>query len=269
MTATTHQLMLFTRLKPRTKWAGGRITDTDAVTLEDASRLASEHAGVEITTADFLRAAARGEILLRALAPRTVTFQPSRESDKPLLMPQNSIPTLPLNACKGLANVGQAMWRNCEDFEKLDTVLGEEFSRFTRWELDENESDLLTTLDDCRVTGLDVHALADAYIEASTQRNKESAWANGESTFVHSTKTRRDILTPVIEFAQAKCRDPNDAAEVWGVLQRLGEQKIPPLFGGSDDGVQYLSGGQAMYFKRKSLGQSLTRLGSLRRAKAR
>jgi hypothetical protein len=182
MTAMTNQLMLFTRLKPRTKWAGGRITETDAVTLEDASRLASEHAGVEITTADFLRAAARGEILLRALAPRTVTFQPSRESDKPLLMPQNSIPTLPLNACKGLANVGQAMWRNCEDFEKLDTVLGNEFYRFTRWELEENEPDLLTALDECRVTGLDIHALADAYVETQEPNTPAHAQVEGETT---------------------------------------------------------------------------------------
>lgn len=259
MTAMTHQLMLFTRLKPRTKWAGGRITETDAVTLEDASRLASEHAGVEITTADFLRAAARGEILLRALAPRTVTFQPSRESDKPLLMPQNSIPTLPLNACKGLANVGQAMWRNCEDFEKLDTVLGEEFSRFTRWELDENEPDLLTTLDDCRVTGLDVHALADAYIDASAQRNKKSLKAKGEPTLVHSTKARRDILTPVIELAQTMCRNPKDAAEVWGVMEDLAKKRTSPLFGATEEGIQYWKAGEVVIFGRGSLGKRLAR----------
>jgi hypothetical protein len=182
MTATTHELMLFPRLTPRTKWTGGRITDTDTVTLKDAARFASKHAGIEVTSADFLRAAARGEILLRALAPRTVTLQPCRKSDEPLVMPKNSIPTLPLNACKALANVGQAMWRNYEDFEKLDTILGKEFYRFIRWELAENEPDLLTTLDDCRVTGLDVHALADAYVETPEPNTPTHAQVEFETT---------------------------------------------------------------------------------------
>ena len=102
----------------------------------------------------------------------------------------------------------------------------------------------------------------------ATIKTPASVKANCASTHIHSTKARRDILTPVIEFAQTKCRNPNDAAEVWGVLQQLGEKKHPPLFGATDDGVQYLSDGQANFFKRKSLGQRLTRLGSSRKAKA-
>lgn len=105
---TTYQLPMFPGLEPRTPWQGGRITDTDVLNLTEAARLASVHAGAEITPADFLRAGGRGEIPMRAINPRTVTMQPCREADSPLPMPANSIPTLPLDACKALANTGRA-----------------------------------------------------------------------------------------------------------------------------------------------------------------
>jgi hypothetical protein len=84
----------------------------------------------------------------------------------------------------------------------------------------------------------------------------------------HSTKERRDILTPVIELAQKQCRDPRDAAEVWAVLQVLAEKGSPPLFGATEDGLQYFKEGIANTFKRKSLGQRLKRLSPRRTAKA-
>lgn len=173
---TTHyQVMMYARLKPRTKWTGGRITTIDTVTLDDAARFASKHAGVEITPADFLRAAARGEILLRACCPRTVTMRPCSETDEPLPIVENSLPTLPLAACKALSNGRPAQWRTYEEIKVMDTLIGKERCRFTRWELPENEPDLLTTVADCRVTGHDVHALADAYIETPEQTTATTA----------------------------------------------------------------------------------------------
>jgi len=162
---TEYQSPMFERLEPHTPFKGGRITDTDVLTLTEAARFASVHAGTEITPADFLRAGGRGEIPMRAINPRTVTMQPCREADASLPMPANSIPTLPLDACKALANTGRAAWRTIDWFEPAASFAGA-LCRFTRWQLPDSEPDILTTPDDCRVTGHDVHCLADAFTEA-------------------------------------------------------------------------------------------------------
>lgn len=97
-----HQIPLFERLTPSTPFQGGRLTDTDVLTLGDAARMASDHSGESVTVGDFLRAAARGEITMHAVCPRDVTMEPCREGDMPMPIPQRSIPTLPLGACLGL-----------------------------------------------------------------------------------------------------------------------------------------------------------------------
>ena len=79
------------------------------------------------------------------------------------------------------------------------------------------------------------------------------------SVFIHSTKARRDSLTPVIEFAQKQCRNPQDTAEVWAALQVLAEKKNGPLIGVTEDGLQYLKAGAAAIFKRDSLRKRLAR----------
>ena len=58
---------MFERLTPRTPWAGGRMVDTDVLTLAEAASMATKHAGEPVTIGDFLRAAGRGEITLRAI----------------------------------------------------------------------------------------------------------------------------------------------------------------------------------------------------------
>jgi hypothetical protein len=78
--------------------------------------------------------------------------------------------------------------------------------------------------------------------------------------FTHSTKVRRNTLTPVIELAQKKCRDPNDTAEVWAALQTLAQQKIAPLIGATEDGLQYLKNGDAANLSRNALRLRLRRL---------
>ena len=83
--------------------------------------------------------------------------------------------------------------------------------------------------------------------------------AVGASGVIHSTKARRDTLTPIIELAQEQCRNPQDTAEVWAALLVLAEKKSPPLIGATEDGLQYLNKGSADIFKKKSLGQRLAR----------
>lgn len=75
----------------------------------------------------------------------------------------------------------------------------------------------------------------------------------------HTSKVRRNTLTPVIEMAQSQCRNPNDTAEVWAALSVLAQKKHAPLFGATDEGLQYYKGGEAAIFTRKSLGKRLAR----------
>jgi hypothetical protein len=79
------------------------------------------------------------------------------------------------------------------------------------------------------------------------------------SRTIHSTKTRRNTLTPVIELAQTTCRNPKDTAEVWATLLVLAEQKHTPLLGATEEGIQYLNHGEAAIFKREALRKRLGR----------
>ena len=204
------------------------MADAELLTLPEAARLASKHADDEITPADFLRAAARGAILLKAVCPRNVTMRPCRPGDEPRQLVQGSKPTLPLIACELLSENGRATWRTMDWFEphviriprsrkvqaRIEAVEPREaetaprqqqasesaaapgakagpppdhpdpaakgikgnwadddegpgeLCRFTRWRLDDSEPDLQTVPEDCRVSGMDVHALADDYARA-------------------------------------------------------------------------------------------------------
>ncbi len=77
-------------------------------------------------------------------------------------------------------------------------------------------------------------------------------------TVTHSTKApRRYTLTPVIELAQSKCRNPTDTAEVWAQLLVLAENRTAPLIGATDEGLQYLDKGTAAIFTRDALNKKL------------
>jgi hypothetical protein len=82
--------------------------------------------------------------------------------------------------------------------------------------------------------------------------------APGRGT-VHSTKTRRDALSAVIERAQARCDRPDDPAEVWGQLQAMAEKQESPLLGATEDGIQYLKNGQAANLSRDALSKRVHR----------
>ena len=97
-----------------------------------------------------------------------------------------------------------------------------------------------------KASQVEVHNVKDQKTTDGTQgipAPKRPALLNNIS---HSTKTRRHTLTPVIEFAQSQCQNRLDTAEVWAALQVLAEKKHPPLIGATEEGLQYLKGGEVM-----------------------
>ena len=179
MQEISYQYPRFERLQPRSEWRGGRLADTDLLTLEEAAGFASKHAGEEITARDFLRAAGRGEITLRAIVHRAakvrkhdggVLFNKGEPNEN--IVPDGAIPTLPLSACQHLANAGRASWRTFDGFDERNGIL----MRYTKGMLADDEPDFETVPDDCRVVGYDVHALADEYTAPeSTQAEPQVA----------------------------------------------------------------------------------------------
>ena len=179
MQEISYQYPRFERLQPRSEWRGGRLADTDLLTLEEAAGFASKHAGEEITARDFLRAAGRGEITLRAIVHRAarvrkhdggVLFNKGEPNEN--IVPAGAIPTLPLSACQHLANAGRASWRTFDGFDERNGIL----MRYTKGMLADDEPDFETVPADCRVVGYDVHALADEYTASeSTQAEPQAA----------------------------------------------------------------------------------------------
>lgn len=174
----TYLYPMFERLKPRTPWTGGRMADTDVLTLADAASMATKHAGEPVTIGDFLRAAGRGEITLRAIVHRKANVQKhdggiycngGQENENKV--PAGAIATLPLTACQHLAAAGRASWRTFDGFEERDGIL----MRYTKGMLTDDEPDLETVPDDCRVVGYDVHALADEYTASEAKQAEPQA----------------------------------------------------------------------------------------------
>lgn len=195
---TIFQPPMFPRLEPRTPlFQGGRIAETDVLNLTEAARFASVHAGVEITSADFLRAAGRGEITMRAIVHQTAKLQRigggvycNAGQPNENTAPNGSILTLPLSACEHLAAAGRASWRKFEGFEQIDGQL----MRYVIAELTPDEPDFETTPDDCRFTGNAVHALADAYTEAPAQAAATPAPVIADEIAFDMVATRQQLI---------------------------------------------------------------------------
>ena len=201
----TYQILKYPRLEPRTPFSqGGRIAETDVLNLTEAARFASVHAGAEITPADFLRAAGRGEITMRAIVHQNAKLQRigggvycNAGQPNENTAPNGSILNLPLSACEHLAATGRASWRKFDGFEQIDGQL----MRYVIAELTPDEPDFETTPDDCRFTGNAVHALADAYTEAPAQTAATPAPVVNPKA---KRRTWRDVSSPyIVEVMQA------------------------------------------------------------------
>lgn len=222
---------MFSRLEPRTPWAGGRMVDTDVLTLADAASMATKHAGEPVTIGDFLRAAARGEITLRAIVHRTAKVQKhdggiycngGQENEN--RVPAGAIATLPLTACQHLAAADRASWRTFDGFEMVDGVL----QRYTKGHVVAGEPDFETVPDDCRVVGYDVHALADEYTAPEAKQAEPQAApvvADSASTAPDWTVSKpqryNGYTAPLHRLLAAAHRDGNpcptarDVVEAW------------------------------------------------------
>lgn len=74
----------------------------------------------------------------------------------------------------------------------------------------------------------------------------------------NSTKTRRkDSIDPVIELAQAKCRDPKDTNQVWPQMQVLADNEQAPFLASTAKGLKYHKNGKDAYFTRDALNKRL------------
>lgn len=221
-----YRLPMFERLEPRRPWRGGRITDTDPLTLNEAAREASRHAGTEVTAADFLRAAARGEITLRAIVHNRAKVQKhdggiycNQGEPTENTVPKGAIPTLPIVACQQLANAGRASWRTFEGFEEIDG----QWCRFDVAWLADGEPDFETTPDDCRVIGFDVHALADAFAADDKATAPGAAPAvTTEPAAGGNARTRHDDIQIEIDDVKAALEqrgEPVTPAKVMAMLK--------------------------------------------------
>ena len=222
---------MFSRLEPRTPWAGGRMVDTDVLTLAEAASMATKHAGEPVTIGDFLRAAARGEITLRAIVHTAAKVQKhdggiycngGQENEN--RVPAGAIATLPLTACQHLAAAGRASWRTFDGFEMVDGVL----QRYTKGHVVAGEPDFETVPDDCRVVGYDVHALADEYTAPEAKQAEPQAApvvADSASTAPDWTVSKpqryNGYTAPLHRLLAAAHRDGNpcptarDVVEAW------------------------------------------------------
>jgi hypothetical protein len=80
----------------------------------------------------------------------------------------------------------------------------------------------------------------------------------GASVVTHSTKPpRRDLITPVIEVAQSKCKNPQDTAEVWAQMELLADSENAPLLAATETGLKYRREGKDAYFTRDALDKRL------------
>ncbi len=192
------------RLTPVSTWRQGFLGELDALTLEDASRLASLHAKREVTVTDFLRAAANELIMLKAVVRRDVkvyrfdgkTFCKAGRPDENRIL-KGVMVTLPLTACCQLAATERASWREFDGYETVD----EELMRYVKGELAKEEENLETGLGDCRVMGHSVHALADLYLNSAGEAVEEAEADVQTQSPQHTTQAAQDGSSRNVTFS--------------------------------------------------------------------
>lgn len=183
---------LYAGLMPKSKqFLGGRIQEIDELTLDEAAKMASVHAGTEITPRDFLRAAGHGKILLLAIVRRTARMK-RYDSQNEFEVPSGQFVRLPIGACRELAGKDFAKWRTVEDFDH--TGQGSLLRCYTKFSLADDEPDFETVTSDCRIWGAYVHALADTLIQAQPQLTAEPRQCSEPAPMVADGASNATVL---------------------------------------------------------------------------
>lgn len=71
---------------------------------------------------------------------------------------------------------------------------------------------------------------------------------------------RRNLLSPLIDAAQAACPDPYNTPSVWAKLREMAAAKTAPFIGATDEGLQWIDEhDQTQYLSLKNLRDRLSR----------
>ena len=231
MSAIRYFFPMFDRLEPTTEWCGGYMANIDVLTLEDAAKFASKHAGKEVTPSDFLRAAGRGQIRLKAIVHRTAKVQRhdggiycNKGQENENMAPAGAIAPLPQSACEHLAATGRASWRTFDGFELMDGV----WCRYTEGLLVDVEPDFETSVADCRVEGREVHALADEFCDSPATQAANASDANSTSTDagrLNEKKWTPEKLAELIAYRDAHTM--KETAEKFQISQQRIRELLP------------------------------------------
>lgn len=85
----------------------------------------------------------------------------------------------------------------------------------------------------------------------------EEVAAAANDAITHSTKERRNVMTPVIEKAQELCRSTTDVSLIWPQIQKLAKENFSALRGEDEDGVKYVDDDVPKHFTKKNLSDRL------------
>jgi hypothetical protein len=204
-----------TRLQTLNPWRGGLMTDTDVLTLNEAAEFATAHAGRTVTVDAFLRAAGNGQISLRAVCQSDVRMMPCCSWDKPFAIFKGARVRLPRDACRSLVAQGSACWRTydgCESHPDAPEIT----VSFVRWQLADGAPDIVTTLGDCRVMGLDVHALADA--SAVAAGGPEPSGLNPPDLRAPQISSSLDEVLVLVGATESKKKSKPAWRDSWGYI---------------------------------------------------
>jgi hypothetical protein len=104
------------------------------------------------------------------------------------------------------------------------------------------------------------HKISDRLVGIAEPSEKISSPGQLIQRSVHSTKKRRDLLSPLIALAQSNCLNPQVTAEVWSALLALTDKRQPPLLGPSEDGIKWQdSNDEIQFLSIKNLRDRLSR----------
>ena len=219
------------RLSPKRPFTGGRITEKDVLSLCEAAEMASRHAGTEVTKGDFIRAAARAEITLKVVCPRAAVMRSLLPGGQNLPIPSGGLVNLPWSAAQGLAATGTARWRTIDGVRTanelgppMSLLFEGQIGFFDEWALAPDEPDLVATREDCRVSGVYVMALADAFLDARLGPSEPGTLDAAPETKTATMVSKRPTTPPPLptpKIADAFDGIADATAEQW--RKRLGD----------------------------------------------